>query len=517
MQTRQYSTSHLKTFLDVHGKRSKGSIESTSAVLETIESAIKKGLADVNPQVRETMRLAFWSFNSIWPSRANTIAENLDVTAKKQLDKVNPKDANGTSDPVPAPRPGQARKPIASSAMSALLAEKRRAKAAELAAGRAAQETQRTVSSPVPASPSIEQRARSTSSHFASTSRPTPLGRAVTSPQTSLTPKSQVDSPTAARGIPLPSSPQDLLSRSRSSSLVKTLAQSPPSASGSPVDVKSPLRQSDVPSGPQLSDSGSSGSGRMSLRTPHPPRAASPASETIQGLGVFDADPDLIDLSSGPSRVRSGTTSDTDPELKAQAEQAEKAAKQLLELESRPTTVSPVTPARPASGALNGHSHKNGTPSTYILKTPINKFLNGSSPSSSRAAWEDSPRPEAMTPLLFAQLKERKHERTWWLKRQELMDKASPLKSQSRDPSKVILRDAEELQSGRPSIRALQKLALFAEEHPLTGDPEDVEINEQIWKEGRVFDKMFGGLMTFLDPRKASLLVRHRIDLMISL
>lgn len=32
-------------------------------------------------------------------------------------------------------------------------------------------------------------------------------------------------------------------------------------------------------------------------------------------------------------------------------------------------------------------------------------------------AWEDSPRSGAMTPAMLDKLRERKHERSWWLKR----------------------------------------------------------------------------------------------------
>ena len=60
-----------------------------------------------------------------------------------------------------------------------------------------------------------------------------------------------------------------------------------------------------------------------------------------------------------------------------------------------------MTPLRPTKAA-NGN----------LLKTPVNG--NGFS-----RPWEESPRSQAMTPMMLDKLRERKHERSWWLKRQQ--------------------------------------------------------------------------------------------------
>ena len=228
-------------------------------------------------------------------------------------------------------------------------------------------------------------------------------------------------------------------------------------------------------------------------------RATLPGSDT-QGISLFEAETqpstNLIDLRSIPNRINGV---EIDPALKAHAVQAETAAVQLLDVNNvDPNMPAPITPARPAS---NGHSNgRNGD--AHLYKTPINHLLRNGSPS--RAIWEDSPRPETMTPLLIAQLKERKHERSWWLKRQELMDKASPLKSASPDPASAILSDVQELESGLPSLRNLQKLALFAESHSLVGHEEDVEEAEKVWSESKLFGRIFDGLLTLLSPTQVS-------------
>lgn len=69
VQPRTYSTGWLKTLLKKEAHR-KGHIEHTGG-LELIEKCIKKGLADANPGVRENMRSTFWTFNLIWPAKAD--------------------------------------------------------------------------------------------------------------------------------------------------------------------------------------------------------------------------------------------------------------------------------------------------------------------------------------------------------------------------------------------------------------------------------------------------------------
>ena len=103
-------------------------------------------------------------------------------------------------------------------------------------------------------------------------------------------------------------------------------------------------------------------------------------------------------------------------------------------------------------------------------------FTNGHG----RPAWEDSPRPESVTPQMLSKLKERKHERSWWLRQQALMDKASPLRK-SEPPSTMTVHRSAEALSASPSTVAvvdLQKIALFAQDHPvrkLADEEDDVE------------------------------------------
>lgn len=68
VQPRQYVTGWIKTIIAKHGKH-KGIIEHSGG-LEYIEKCIKRGLADANPGVRESMRGTYWVFSSVWPESA---------------------------------------------------------------------------------------------------------------------------------------------------------------------------------------------------------------------------------------------------------------------------------------------------------------------------------------------------------------------------------------------------------------------------------------------------------------
>ncbi|OCF56681.1 hypothetical protein L486_05535 [Kwoniella mangroviensis CBS 10435] len=494
IQTRHFSTGHLKTFIDIHGAKSKHAIETTPGMLDQLEGAVKKSLLDVNPAVRDLARQAFWSYHSVWRSRAEAILNSLDGMARKQLEKANPHESNGIVAPAKAAPPAKR----ASSTMSALLAEKRKAKAAELAAGKMAQESPRIVSGPVPGSPSLQQgmpRSNSSASLSAKASRASDeLERGIKSPETPPHTIPLPSSPTPShRGAPRPSikatlgSPKDLSSQTRDRT--SSLGRSPPSR-GSP-SRDSPLRQSSTY---PLSASGVRSPGSSTASSVHTPSGMGRSS--ISHEAEVEGDEDWQSGTDTPTRVLSPGSGIVEDARRAQAAQAESAAQQLMEyvedeqevipststlnrLHDNPSTTIPATPTRPANG--NGNAYK----------TPLNVSK----------AWEDSPRPEAVTPLMMERLKERKHERSWWVRRQELMDKASPLKSTTPATSSAITEDIQGLLSGQPTLRNLQKLALFSTSHPVH-DTEDVEEEKKVWIDDRIFENILQGLLEFLKPNE---------------
>ncbi|WRT65948.1 uncharacterized protein IL334_002899 [Kwoniella shivajii] len=519
IQTRHFSTGHLKTFIDIHGSRSRHAIEATPGSMDQLEGAIKKALSDVNPAVRDLARQAFWSFYSVWRSRAEAIMTGLDGMARKQLEKANPHDSNGIVPPAKAAvstattAPGPPATKRATSSLSALLAEKRKAKAAELAAGKMAQESPRIVSGPIPSSPSLQQgltRSNSSASmsHPSNKYGPGRLERSVTSPPDSSPKNVPLPTSPGPNSSPTPrqttkssfGSPRDLLSNQRSTNL----GQNSPSR-GSPSH-DSPLRQSSTFAQHSASGLRSPGSSTASsahnLRTPQSTRRPL-FREADPGLGMsspsgmersasHEADMGDEDWIGTPTRSLNPGQGVVEDARRAQAAQAESAARQLMEYNEDEEQAIPL---------VHGHGHRQGHGVPTTPARPTNGHQNGNSSAyrtplySHRKVWEDSPRPEAVTPLVIERLKERKHERTWWIRRQELLDEVSPLKPSAPAPSSAILPDLEALSNGTPTIRNFQKLTLFSTSHPIHG-----EEDRKIWEEGKLFEKVLNGLFKFIKP-----------------
>lgn len=92
-----------------------------------------------------------------------------------------------------------------------------------------------------------------------------------------------------------------------------------------------------------------------------------------------------------------------------------------------------------------------------------------------------------------------------------VLEKASPLKSLAPSPSSAILPDIEALESGAPTLKNLQKIALFCNSHPVRPESiveEDEEERGAFEGEKRVweglFDRVMDGLIDFLRPDKVS-------------
>ncbi|EIW72825.1 hypothetical protein TREMEDRAFT_42004 [Tremella mesenterica DSM 1558] len=470
IQARHACTGHLKTFLDVHGIRSKHSIETTSGLLDMIDTTVRTSLVDVNPQVRDLARLAFWSYHAVWPQKANVIMTSMDNIARKQLEKARTGETNGvaltTRPPAPAKR--------ASSAISAVLAEKKRARAAELAAGKSTG-SPRIVSSPVPASPvpSLPSGTpRSTSSTFISSKKPGPFPRTVSSPGSS------------SEGSPRPrrTSTRPVENgigsevKKRTSSLSRPLSSNPSSRESS-TSRQSPLRQFNTyPNNSHTPTSqSSSAASTQVVRTPTLNRKHLPS------FSGHSTPSDNIETGVGLGLVNS---SEIHPEHR----------KRIAETEAATQRLEAYSVSHPGTTPFTPKVHHGGS-----LQTPINGMMRNH-------AWVDSPRSDLMTPMILDKLKERKHERSWWLKRQQLLDKASPLKSTTNTPSSAITEDVISLEKGNPEIRNLQKLALFSSSHPIsqsTMESEDeFESDKSIWNEGRLFERVFDGLVAYLEPTK---------------
>ena len=501
IQTRQYSAGHLKTFLDAQAPRSRHAIESTPGLLEQVDECVKKSLHDVNPQVRELGRAAYWSYQAIWPSRANEIMRSLDGMAKKQLEKADPK-LSATIKTVPAPAPVPPKPKQRVSAISALLAEKRKVKASETGSVGIG-DSPRVWPTPGPDSPGMKIMNGLTSPTPAGPSRPMPT--MPTSPQSPTSPRSP---PAGMSGIPrYMGSPPAKNAGSRSSSLGHARSVSPPSSHGSPKASLSQAKASAQASFPPISDPMSPGLSDASepppMQTPQFPRPPLP-DFAKSPVGLFSPD-------QGQVEPRPTTRSLAEADLKAQAAQAVSSAQRLLDFESGKKHDPPLTtPARPPAPTLNGLA------SSSSLRTPANMFLNGNGfKTPATPVWADSPRPEALTPMMLSKLQERKHEKSWWLKRRQLMDRATPFQSSSSDSAETIQSDVEALQRGQPSAENLQRIALFAGSHPVQSTESGAPATSTgVWNEDGLFVNVFDGLMRFLGPKRDIDLLEHALVLL---
>ncbi|KZO89873.1 ARM repeat-containing protein [Calocera viscosa TUFC12733] len=104
VQTRQYALTHVRTWLSVHGR---SPIEHFVGGVDGLEKAVRRGLGDQNPMVRDEGRKLFWTFEKLWPDRARPIMDSLDATARRGLERANPRNAAPVSahGPVAAAAP----------------------------------------------------------------------------------------------------------------------------------------------------------------------------------------------------------------------------------------------------------------------------------------------------------------------------------------------------------------------------------------------------------------------------
>ncbi|MCJ1431540.1 suppressor of tub2 mutation [Xylographa pallens] len=90
VRPRSYATVWLKTVIDKHGHH-RHTLEHANG-LDLIEKCIKHGLADANPEVRESTRNTYWSYWRFWPDRSDVILHSLDAKQQARLlkDPSNP-------------------------------------------------------------------------------------------------------------------------------------------------------------------------------------------------------------------------------------------------------------------------------------------------------------------------------------------------------------------------------------------------------------------------------------------
>ncbi|ORY04895.1 ARM repeat-containing protein [Basidiobolus meristosporus CBS 931.73] len=103
VQLRGFTVGYLKTILDTFESQAQ-TIERGGG-LEILEKCIRKGIADANPQVRESSRDLFWTFWNIWKVRGEAIRNTLDPSTQKLLARQKSKSISGPYSAVKAQTP----------------------------------------------------------------------------------------------------------------------------------------------------------------------------------------------------------------------------------------------------------------------------------------------------------------------------------------------------------------------------------------------------------------------------
>ncbi len=258
VQARAYVVGHIKLYLEHHGHRAKNAIEASNHV-DTLEKALKRGLADSNTAAREQARLLFWVFEEIWPDRGSAILETLEPVSRKQVEKACP---NPNSQSTLAPVTPQVSKKT--SVAAAIAASRAKAKAIATAPPTLRHQATSTSHAGAPrraGSPSISPR-NSTVARPASPLRP---ATTPSSPSSHRVPSTSSTRSTSAANIPVAGH-----SRTHSNGSSKAERSTSPALSDQGI-----IRRLSSP----LSGSATSSTMRKALVTALPPSPPSPASQ----------------------------------------------------------------------------------------------------------------------------------------------------------------------------------------------------------------------------------------------
>ncbi|KAH8106220.1 clasp N terminal-domain-containing protein [Cristinia sonorae] len=529
IQPRVYAMGHMRVFMDAHS-RAKQSIESAGGV-DILEKAIKKGLTDPNPSVKEQARHCFWLFDATWKDKARVIIDSLDATSRKQLEKVcpNPEALNNVAT---APATPASKKSSVAAAIAASRAKAKAIATAPPTLRHQATSAARTTSPPTKrvGSPSL-----SSSTSFSGSVRATsPIGRVAST--TSSPPRTRVASGgtlsrSASAGFvpsrdsgkaksppsppsPTPSSsfqrrissplvvPSSSTSHSTFKRAVETaLPASPtlrPAKAGPPVpafhrnsinitgfnasDEESLLLASNIPipedDGSDMDMDGDESINLISFSTPyeryqHPGSAASfsPRSSSSKP-GASNA------LSTATSSPPGGMLPQpmVEDAMRARAEQAESAAERLLELvepdeEGTPLPASLLLGSTQATPRMKTKTPIGRSVSRTVLKTPVNNKTDSAAAILRKAAlFQDSPAPRngGSAPSVFDMIDTRTIHSEWLAKRESLLNQTvSQVTAEPSDRRTELNASVSTLEKGLADVQVLQRLALLCKENPV--------------------------------------------------
>jgi CLIP-associating protein 1/2 len=150
---RTFVSAHLLTFVQIHGKKSRASIESSGG-WDVVELCLKKGLADSNSVVKENCRKTYWEVAQVHEATSKKVWEGLDAQSRKALEKVEP----GKGKEEGEPEKGKVARPSVRQMMAAKArASLQPAQVVDTLDG-SPQQRSRTVSAPFPSTSPIATR-----------------------------------------------------------------------------------------------------------------------------------------------------------------------------------------------------------------------------------------------------------------------------------------------------------------------------------------------------------------------
>ncbi|KAG6378472.1 clasp N terminal-domain-containing protein [Boletus reticuloceps] len=539
--------------------------------LELLEKSVKKALGDPNPAVRESARGTFWVFDSVWHDRATMIIEALDATARRQLEKMCP-DPNATAD-LPPTTPSMKKGSVAA-AIAASRAKAKAIANAPPTLRHQATSTSRTAGAASPPSKGSSSPS-SPSGQSVNDGSPTPAPRSSFSPRSSLSPptppRSRIlsNNATMSRSTPnfftswppfaIPSStspthksPQVLLATSNSdpSHVRHALPSAVIPVRQSIVmpdldDQDSLLLATTIPM-PDDSDSDMDESANiMSFSMPYklyPPASSHtsqpPSFSPSSGLST----PNTVSnaLSDSPGKPSESVL--VEDALRSRAEQAQSAAERLLEL-TDPDAEDNVHSAIPISLLLGSSSAVTPKPPRMPAVPKIKKSQvppvtpDGRNVAIFRQAalFKNSPMngTKPSDPLITP-LQDQNHENGWWSKRASSIERGTPLKGvEPADRVEELQNFVTALEDGNADIRVLQKLALLCSNNPIPADTASPlsprlglpsspspfiltmrtlpPVVPDMWTKAKSFDRLFDGLLKFLDPTKDAVQLEYAL------
>jgi CLIP-associating protein 1/2 len=298
VQARQLASSQLKLLIETHKASHEASRDG-----DLFGQALKKGVADANPVVRQNSRSAFWTYHEVWTREAQKILDQLDPSVRAQLEKSKGGDNDLSK---------------STSSLSSLASKPARPSVRQMISAQ-----RRAPLAPTASSSSL--------SSWSSIKADTPAEEDL---QAMPPPKSTSPSPFRRSGPRTPSSAsvQRATSSSSSTSKRSSLASNENRMTPRSVSQATPTRATTRPS--------------ASL-TQTPTKEASPETSPLSAR--------MAALSVNDARSTSGESQDrlVVEEIKAQANQAEEAAARLLELadDDDATTTLPS----PRETTTNGH------------------------------------------------------------------------------------------------------------------------------------------------------------------